>query len=183
MSRIALRPWEDMAALAVFRDLDPHDFVEAGLVRGANAGGAALWADWRSIEGARCASFVAHAGPAALPFAVLGALGTGQAGVACVALLARDHARWRGPLGRLCVQLRAALPFWCRERGILRLEARSWEAHPTAGRLLAGMGFRPEARLHGFAGGRAVFVQHALVLPAPDFPADFPAEPPIPPQE
>lgn len=158
---IQLRPWEDMAAAAVFRALDPSDLLEAELVRGAAVGHLALWADWRSIEPLRLASFVALTA-GGNPFAVFGLVHTGQAGVASAALLARDHRVFRRPLAQLAVILRDAFPGHCRERGVHRVEARSWSAHPTAPRLLAALGFRAEARMPGFGpDGATEFTQWA----------------------
>ncbi len=163
---IALRPYEDFAAMAVLGALDAADALEAELVRGAGASRLALFADWRGMEAWREASFVAVAGAGATPFAVFGLMRTGQAGVGAAALLARDHARWRIALCRLAVILRHGLPGWCAERGIRRIEARAWAAHPTASRLLAGIGFVHECDMAGFGpDGRTRFRQFAWLPP------------------
>ncbi len=162
---IALRPYDDMAAMAVLSRLDPHDHMEAELVRGAGATHLALFAEWRAMEVARAASIVATRD--GRPFALLALANTGQAGVGAACLLACDHRRHRVALARLCVTVRRALPAWCAERGVHRIEARAWAAHPTASRLLSAMGFIFEAPLPGFgADGRAVFHQFAWLSPA-----------------
>jgi hypothetical protein len=163
---IEARAWEDLAGFAVFRDLDAHDLLEAEAVRGQPCTSLSLWADWRAVRGAHlaCHVFTAHGEP----FAVGALAHTGQAGVAEGALLARDHARFRGPLARLAVLIRNELPGYCAARGIRRIEARSWARHPTGGRLLAALGFRCEATLPGFGGhGRETFEQFAFLPPPP----------------
>lgn len=165
-----LAPFEDLAAKVVFDRLDVNDHLECELVRGQPATPLALWADWRSVEPLRLASFVVHAG--GVPFAVFGLSHTGQAGVAAAALLARDHACWRLPLARLALTIRRHLPAFAAERGIHRIEARSWDAHPMAPRLLCGLGFRTECRMPGFGlTGAHVFRQWAWLAaehpPAP----------------
>lgn len=173
---IDLRPYDDMAAMAVLSRLDPHDHMEAELVRGAGATHLALFAEWRAMEAARAASFVATTH--GRPFALLALANTGQAGVGAACLLACDHRRHRIALARLCVTVRRALPGWCAERGVHRIEARAWAAHPTAARLLTGMGFIHEADLPGFgADGQAWFRQFAWLYP--DHPV-FAAAPPSP---
>lgn len=155
---IDLRPYDDMAAMAVLSRLDPHDHMEAELVRGAGATHLSLFAEWRAMEVARAASFVATTN--GRPFALLALANTGQAGVGAACLLACNHRRHRIALARLCVTIRRALPDWCAERGIHRIEARAWAAHPTAALLLSRMGFLFETPLPGFgADGRAVFAQ------------------------
>lgn len=174
---IALAPYDDMAAMAVLSRLDPHDHMEAEVVRGAGATHLALFAEWRAMEAARAASFVAtrHG----QPFALLALANTGQAGVGLACLLARDHGLYRMPLARLCVTVRRALPGWCAERGVHRIEARAWAAHPTASQLLIAMGFIHEADLPGFGSdGRAWFSQFAWL--SPDHSARTPACNPAP---
>ena len=157
---IRLAPYEDLAAKAVLDRLDPSDFLECELVRGAATSGLAIWADWRAMEPHRLASFVVFSGQA--PFAVFGLSHTGQAGVAAAALLARDHAAFRLPLTRLVLLIRAGMPQFAADRGIHRIEARSWAEHPGASRLLQGIGFELEAEMHGFGlTGTAVFRQWA----------------------
>lgn len=162
---ITARPWEDLAAVAVFRQLDAADHLEAELVRGAPAQGLGLWADWRAVAGHRLLDLVLHTG-AGTPFAVLGLSHTGQAGVASAALLARNHARFARPLAQAVVLIRARMPAWCADTGVRRIEARSWTGHPTAGRLLSAIGFAAEADMPGFGGdGSVKFTQWAWTAP------------------
>lgn len=164
---IQLRPFDDYHGFNILSRLDPHDFMEAGLIRAGAVTHYGLFADWRAMQ--------AHAVPggswvfvtsgrsvAEYPFAVGMLANTGQAGVAQAALLARDHAVFRVALGRLAHVLRASLPEFCRSRGIHRVEARSWAGHPTAGRLLGALGFTHECDMPGFGPtGRAKFRQWA----------------------
>jgi hypothetical protein len=167
---IAILPYSDEAAMAIFADLDLNDRVEAALLRGDGAEPLAMFADWR------------RAGPGSLiaadhvgrPFAIMALTPLGPAGVASVALMARDHRRWRQPLTALARHWRRAWPGYCAERGVTRAECRSWTGHPTAFRLLEHIGFRLEAVLRGFGGGEAVFAQYAWTAPAT--PAETPAE-------
>jgi hypothetical protein len=161
---IDLRPWDDLTGMAVMRALDPNDFREAEVVRGATVTHLSLFADWRAMLGAQLYGFVAHDDKwmSARPFALGAIVNTGQAGVAQVALLARDHRLHRVSLARLCVTIRQQLPLFCRERGIFRVEARCWFDHPTASTLLEAMGFDHEADMYGFGrDGRAIFRQFA----------------------
>lgn len=166
---IQLRPYEDLAAMAVLQRLDPMDRVEAELVRGAATTHLALFADWRAMQPARVASWVVLTDPSrgSDPFALLAIGNTGQAGVAEAALLARDHGRFRRPLAVLAATLRSEMPGWAMERGIHRIEARCWAGHPTASRLLAAIGFAHEADMPGFGGtGTTVYRQFAWLSPA-----------------
>lgn len=157
---VTVRPFDPMACLSVFRLMDPHDHIEAELVRGQAVNGIELWADWRAIEGFRVLSFMAQDG--GTPFAVFGLVNTGQAGVAAGALLARSHERFRLPLARLGVMIRTALPDEAAARGIHRIEARCWAGHPTAARLLTALGFAHECDMPGFGrDGHAVYRQFA----------------------
>lgn len=163
---IAIRPYEDLAAMAVFRQLDIHDQMEAELVRGASCTALALFADWRAAQAHGPLSVIAVSGPAARPFAVLTLGNTGQAGVAEAALLACDHARHRIDLARLAVLIRARMPEWMRQTGVRRIEARTWAGHPTASRFLAMVGFAHECDMPGFGhAGRVTFRQFATVAP------------------
>lgn len=141
-------PYEDLAAKAVIDRLDPADHLECELVRGMASTPLAIWADWRAIQAFRIASFVAVTGET--PFAIFGLSQTGQAGVAGAALLARDHAAFRLPLARLALRIRTELPGYIADRGVNRIEARSWADHPTAGGLLRGLGFTSECEMRGF---------------------------------
>lgn len=157
-------PYEDLAAKAVIDRLDPADHMECELVRGAASTSLAIWADWRTIQAFRIASFVAVTGET--PFAIFGLSQTGQAGVAGAALLARDHHAFRIPLARLAARIRAELPDYIAGRGVNRIEARSWADHPTASRLLFGLGFTAECDMHGFGlTGGVTFRQWAWLSP------------------
>lgn len=174
---IRVRPFTDLAAMAVFRHLDPSDQLEAELVRGAPAQALGLFADWRAAAAGGVLNLVLETA-GATPFAVLALGHTGQAGVAQAALLARDHGRFRRPLAEAAVLIRARMPGWCAERGIHRIEARCWAGHPTAAGLLTGIGFAHEADMPGFgADGAVVFRQFAWVAArsAPASPEPFPA--------
>lgn len=160
--QISLRPFDDMLSLSVFRQLDPHDYIEAELVRGRVTNAVALWADWRGAEGYRIRSYVAMQGQT--PFAVFGLSHTGQAGVAAGALLARDHAHFRRSLGKIGLIIRNQMPGLLHQAGIHRVEARSWAGHPTAGGLLHAIGFRHECDMPGFGQtGKTTFRQWAYL--------------------
>jgi len=182
---ILVRPYDDLAAHAVLSRLDPADQREVDLSRGAPTAPLALFADWRAMQAVRYESHVALTG--GTPFAVFALANAGYSGVASVALLARDHARFRRPLATLCTLIRAELPARAEKYRLTRLEARSWSAHPTGARLLTAMGFRREADLPGFGiGGSLTFPQFARVFLFPihlgqDDP--HPDQPPINPKE
>lgn len=165
---IEVGPYDDGLALAVLRHLDPHDQIEAEIVRGAAATGHQLWADWRAAQPYRVQSFVARtdAKRGHVPFAVFGLSHTGQAGVAQAALLARDHVRFRRPLARLAGMIRAQMPERLGALGIHRIEARSWALHPTAAGLLRSLGFVHEVDMPGFGlTGCHIYSQFAWVFP------------------
>lgn len=163
---IQLRPFDSLSAIAVFRQLDASDQLEAELMRGAATPALDLFADWRGAARGCLLNLVALTG-GGTPFAVLALAHTGVYGVAEAALLARDHARFRRPLAELAVAIRARMPGWCLEQGVHRIEARSWAGHPTAARLLQSIGFDCEADLPGFGpGGRHHFRQFAWISPA-----------------
>lgn len=159
---VTVRPWDDMLALPIFRQLDAADQIEADLIRGQAANGISLWADWRAGEAYRLLSFVALAD--ATPFAVFGLSLTGQAGVAGAALLARNHRRFRAPLARLGAMIRRQLPIEAEARAINRVEARAWADHPTASGLLTALGFTHECDMPGFGPtGHVIYRQFALL--------------------
>ena len=163
---IQARPYADLDAMAVFRQLDPMDQVEAELARGAPVTALSLFADWRAMEPHRPLSFVALTSPArgAHPFAVFGLINTGQAGIAAAALLARNHVKFRRPIAELAAAIRRDLPAYARDAGIHRIEARSWFDHPTASALLSALGFDHECDMPGFGRtGTVVFRQFAWV--------------------
>lgn len=163
------RPWDDLAAMAVFRGIDPWDRMEAAAIRGVAVTHVGLFADWRAARGATVADWVVHAGAGRgeAPFAVVCIANTGQAGVAQAAMLACEHRRFRRELVALARLVRVGLPNFCGRLGIRRVEARAWRAHPTASRFLTAAGFRPECDMPGFgAAGFDVFRQFAWVAPA-----------------
>lgn len=165
---IEARPYDDLAAMAVLSRLDPHDVMEAELVRGAHSGHLALFAEWRAMEAARLVSYVVITSPrrGAKPFALFGLVHTGQAGVAQAALLARDHREFRRPLAELALAIRAGMPGFAAKRGIHRIEARAWFDHPTASALLEALGFEHECDMPGFGlTGRITFRQFAWTCP------------------
>lgn len=157
---IHLFPFEDAMAWRVFEDIDLDDRLEAALARGDAAHPLALFADWRAVNVWRATSVVAARSDRE-PFAVVGVVGGGAGGVAQAAMVARTHAEWRRELARLVVELRRRMPAWAGEQGISRIECRCRALHPTAARLLTGVGFRHEADLPGFAGGHETFRQFA----------------------
>lgn len=162
---IIARPFTDLSAMAVFRQLDPSDHLEAELIRGAPAHALGLFADWRAASRA-CLLNLCIETSTGTPFAVLALAHTGQAGVAEAALLARNHARFARPLRELAATIRAELPKWCAEHGIHRIEARCWAGHPSAARLLSLIGFRAEADMLGFGQtGQITFRQFAWIDP------------------
>lgn len=176
---IRVRPFDDLSGMAVFRQLDIHDQVEAELVRGVSYTALGLFAEWRMAQAQGPLSLVACTGPAERPFAVFCLGHTGQAGVAQGALLAARHDRHRQPLARLALEIRDRMPAFAAETGIHRIEARCWAGHPTAARILAAMGFTHEADLPGFGpGGIHSFRQFAWTRPDPVPPAQTDPEPP-----
>lgn len=178
---IRVRPFDDLAAMAVFHQLDVHDHLEAELVRGVNYTALGLFAEWRAAQAQGPLSLIAGTGPAQRPFAIFCLGHTGQAGVAQGALLAAHHDRHRVPLARLALIIRDRMPRFAAETGIHRIEARCWAGHPTAHRILAGMGFAHEADLPGFGpGGAHTFRQFAWTAARPSAP---PAPSPETPKE
>ena len=168
MALVNIDPWDELAAAHVLGCLDPADHLEAELARGTSIPGVALYAEWRAMEPHRVLSHVLTTGSGLLrrPFAVLGLVNTGQAGVAGAAFLARDHARNRYALARAGRLIRAGMPEFATRHGINRIEARCWAGHPTAARFLTSVGFRLEATCPGFgASGTATFLQFAWINP------------------
>lgn len=159
---IRVHPFEDLAAMAVFSRLDVHDHIEAELVRGVPYTALGLFAEWRMAQAQGPVSLVATSGANGRPFAVFALVNSGHAGVAEGALLAADHMRHRMAMARLAVAIRQRLPAFCLETGIHRIEARCWAGHPTASRLLSGIGFRHESDLPGYGReGNQTFRQFA----------------------
>jgi hypothetical protein len=162
------RAYEPAGALAIMQRLDPHDMMEAALVRGRSASGPELFADWHAMQGARVASWLLVSAPSrgAVPFGLVGLANTGQAGVAQAAFLSRDHARFRRELVAAAGLIAREMPVFCAQTGIHRIEARAWADHPTAARFLTALGFECEARMPGFGPtGAATFLQFAWVSP------------------
>lgn len=165
---IEARPYSDLAAMSVLQWLDPSDWIEAELTRGAPVSALSLFAEWRSMEPIRIASYITYTAPdrGDKAFALFALANTGQAGVAQAAMLARDHAAYRRPLAELALTIRRALPAFCAEQGIHRIEARAWVDHPSASRLLTALGFSPECDMPGFGlHGTAMFRQFAWLAP------------------
>jgi hypothetical protein len=159
---IGVRPYDDLAAMAVLSRLDASDLQEAQIVRGAEPiNHLVLFHDWRAMRPFWIRSVIVTW--VWQPVAVLALSHTGAAGVAQAAFLARDHARHRRALGEAACLIRAEMAAACRGAGIHRIEARAWAGHPSASRLLAGLGFHLEAEMPGFGpGGRHAFRQFAF---------------------
>ncbi|MGR3822676.1 MAG: hypothetical protein ACU0A5_08870 [Salipiger marinus] len=155
-------PYEDHAALDILRALDPSDYREAVLARGAEASHLALFAEWRAAQAVGVVSHLLRT-DTGRPFALLTVVLTAR-GVAQAALLSRSHDKFRMPLARAAVEIRRRLPGWAAGAGIHRLEARCWADHPTAPGFLRACGFRFEAETPGYGpDGRAVFLQFAWI--------------------
>lgn len=167
---IELAPYSEVAALAVFRQMDHHDLMESRLIRGTAAHYLQLFAEWHAAQAGLVLSMVVKdLGRGGAPFAVMALGNTGQSGVAQAALLARDHQRFRRPLARTGLEIRRRLPDFCAELGIHRIEARCWRDHPTAARFLRGCMFKHDCDMPGF-GPRGAFTysQFAWTHPDPD---------------
>ncbi|WP_333828279.1 hypothetical protein [Pararhodobacter sp.] len=152
--------YDPMAALAVFRSLDPCDLMEAQAIRGMGAGYAQLFAEWHAAQAGAVLSLVLrwHG----QPFALLVLGNTGQAGVAQAAMLARDHTQWRAGIVAAARRIRQNMPEFCAKAGVHRIEARAWAGHPRAGHFLRLCGFHVEAIMPGFgASGGETFQQYA----------------------
>jgi hypothetical protein len=159
---IRATPFDNAAALAVLRSLDPNDALEAQIARGTPGDPLDLWAEWRAAQPWAALSLVLRSEPGT-PFALLavarnpGAIGQGQA-----ALLSRRHDVWRRHLSYAALRIRGELPGWAATAGLTRIEARCWQGHPTAAGFLSACGFHQEAALPGFGpGGEATFLQFA----------------------
>lgn len=158
---IQVCPYDELAALAVMRALDPADMLEARHVRGPGLTHARLFAEWHAAQpGAVLSLVVKSAG--GRPVALVMLANTGQWGVAQAALLAADHHLWRRELMATALRIRRRIGAYCRDTGIRRIEVRCWTDHPRAGALLRLCGFRIEATMPGFGlGGDQTFQQHA----------------------
>lgn len=152
--------YDDLAALTVFRHLDPADLAEAQALRGAGVRYPQLFAEWHAVQGAALLSLVINWH--GLPVALLMLGHTGQAGVAQAALMGRDHRRFRAAMIATARRVRVEMPIFCRETGIHRIEARAWSGHPRAGIFLKLCGFQSEVQMPGFgSAGAEVFHQYA----------------------
>lgn len=161
---IELLPFQATLALQVFRSLDPHDQMEAEVIRGAPTEAVTLYAEWHGANAWRAASFVATHGPLRVPFAVLGVSNTGQAGVGQAALLAKAHGKHKRQLAQLARIIQREIVPWTQARGIHRIECRCWHAHPTAAGFLEHAGFTLDADMPGFGSdGSHRFLQYAWV--------------------
>jgi hypothetical protein len=162
--RIADRPYEDAAALALIRRLDPVDRAEIGVPEGRWLEDHRIWFDWRCLQPHAVASVIVAAGRGeALEDIALVALVRGALpGLGHAAMIAADHRRHRRGLALAAAEMRRRLPVVARRAGLTRIECRVWEKHPTGPALLAAVGLRFEARCPGFGpGGCAAFLQYA----------------------
>lgn len=161
---VQLRPYDNLSAHAVLTRLDPADRAEAALIRGGEADGLDLFADWRAGAAFWIGSRVAVSSPVrgAVPFAVVAVTRAIAPGIAHAALLARDHGRFRRDLVELARLLAAELPGWAARERLTRIEARSWAGHPRAAGLLMAVGFCAECVMPGFGpAGRDSLIQWA----------------------
>lgn len=156
---LTLDPWDDAAALIVLEHLDHSDWSEVLAARGLAPAAWDLHAEWRSMRGLGVVRIARWSGA---PFAIVGVLNAGAAGVGQAALLARAHRAWLRPLVQLGAELGRQLPAFAEAQDLWRIECRSWSGHPTAERLLRHLGFCHEAALAGFhPRGQGVFHQWA----------------------
>lgn len=164
---IELAPYSNAAAMQVIRHLDAHDLLEAQILRGQAVDHLDIFGDWRAVQpGAVLSLVILDASAGGMPFALLGLVSSGQAGVGHAALIARDHTVWRRPLAVAGLEIRARMPGFCGDLGIHRIEARCWAGHPTAARFLRGCGFHHDCDLPGYGpGGGHVFQQFAWTIP------------------
>lgn len=159
---IRISDYDDMAAMAIMRDLDPWDRLEAEAVRGEVVTHLSLFGDWRAARALHVISLVIRAQPSDEPIALLALANTGQLGVASAALVARNHRRHRRQLAALARVIRKDMPRIAREAGIFRIEARAWASHPRASKFLHLVGFTHEVAMPGFGrGGTETFIQFA----------------------
>jgi hypothetical protein len=162
---ISLAPFEPIAALRVIEDLDPIDRLEVQLGGIQPTPGEMLRQFIiQQAGGAHLQIVYAHRTEGgAEPFAILGVAEALASCTGSAALIARDHAAWARPLRHLCAGLRADLPAAMAAAGFRRIEARCWSGHPTAQRLLRGIGFAFETELHGFGLSETHWLQFAIV--------------------
>ncbi|MEX0306040.1 MAG: hypothetical protein AB3N12_01525 [Ruegeria sp.] len=164
---IKAQHYNEHLAMSVLSNLDPHDLIEAQLIRGTYTSHLALFSDWHACQPQAVLSLVLRDETrASQPFAVVTLHSTGQAGVAQAALLARNHKRHRRALAVACRQIREDMPDFCMQYGIHRVEARAHAGHPRASQFLTLCGFTHETDMPGFgADGRATFRQFAWTNP------------------
>ncbi len=161
---IRISDYEDLAAMAVMRDIDPFDRLEAEAVRGEVVSHLSLFGDWRAARGWHAVSLIVRAQPSDDPIALLALANTGQHGVASAALVARNHRRYRRQLAALARKIRLEMPKIARDAGIFRIEARAWASHPRASKFLHLVGFTHECTMSGFGrGGTEQFRQYAWI--------------------
>ena len=162
---IQIRPYDNLGAMEVLRNLDASDRLEAILARGAECDQFELFNNWRNAQSAALLShvFVTSTGK---PFAVLAVVASGHLGVAQAALLSRSHKAFRRELAYAARQLREQLNDWATGARLHRIECRCWAEHPTAARFLSACGFKQEAICPGFGStGEATFLQFAWIHP------------------
>ncbi len=159
---ILVDEYDDLAAMAVLRNIDPQDRLEAQAVRGEVVTHLSLFGDWRAARPLHVLSLVIRDARSHEAIALLALANTGQAGVASAALVARNHRRYRRQLAALARVIRKDMPEFARKAGIFRVEARAWASHPRASKFLHLVGFTHECVMPGFGrGGREQFVQFA----------------------
>lgn len=159
---IRISDYDDLAAMAIMRDIDPWDRLEAEAVRGEVVTHLSLFGDWRAARAVHAISLVIRAQPSDTPIALLALANTGQLGVASAALVARNHRRYRRQLAALARVIRRDMPRIAQEAGIFRIEARTWASHPRASKFLHLVGFTHECTMPGFGrGGSETFIQFA----------------------
>lgn len=159
---ILVDDYDDLAAMAVLRNIDPQDRLEAQAVRGEVVTHLSLFGDWRAARPLHVLSLVIRDRATSEAIALLALANTGQAGVASAALVARNHRRYRRQLAALARVIRSDMPRFAREAGIFRIEARAWASHPRASKFLQLVGFTHECVMPGFGrDGREQFVQFA----------------------
>lgn len=88
---IRISDYDDLAAMAIMRDLDVWDRLEAEAVRGEVVTHLSLFGDWRAARPLHVLGLTVRAQPSDEPIALLALANTGQHGVASAALVARNH--------------------------------------------------------------------------------------------
>lgn len=159
---ILVDEYDDLAAMAVLRNIDPCDRLEAQAVRGEVVTHLSLFGDWRAARSLHVLSLVIRDQRSHEAIALLALANTGQHGVASAALVARNHQRYRRQLAALARVIRSDMPGFARKAGIFRIEARAWASHPRASKFLQLVGFTHECVMPGFGrDGSEQFVQFA----------------------